>query len=155
MDFLDSGCSGKPRQDAGSSMMSRVGVSGPVTGSPGMPMIWNPADSLFVHTLSCGGKAGKILRQFQVLWSALCSGAGDMIDKDAHIEIYTGRNCGYCRAAKALLDARGLNYAETDITLNEEKRLEMMERSQRRTIPQIFIDGRSIGGFVELTQLLK
>jgi glutaredoxin 3 len=118
-------------------------------------MIWNPPVSLFVHTFSCGGKAGKFLRQFQVLWSALCSGAGDMIDKDARIEIYTGRNCGYCRAAKALLDARGFSYAETDITFNEEKRLEMMERSQRRTIPQIFIDGRSIGGFVELNQLLK
>jgi glutaredoxin 3 len=117
--------------------------------------------SLFIrpYPLMWGGRPENFSRQFQVLWSALCSDAGDMagdmIDKDAHIEIYTGRNCGYCRAAKALLDARGFSYAETDITFNEEKRLEMMERSQRRTIPQIFIDGRSIGGFVELTQLLK
>jgi glutaredoxin 3 len=113
--------------------------------------------SLFIrpYPLMGGGRPENFSRQFQVLWSALCSDAGDMIDKDAHIEIYTGRNCGYCRAAKALLDARGFSYAETDITFNEEKRLEMMERSQRRTIPQIFIDGRSIGGFVELTQLLK
>ncbi len=78
-----------------------------------------------------------------------------MIDKDAQIEIYTGQNCGYCRAAKALLDSRGFSYTETDVSSDDAKRREMVERSQRRTVPQIFIDGKSIGGYVELAQLLR
>ena len=77
-----------------------------------------------------------------------------MIDQNSSIEVYTTRNCGYCRAAKRVLDLRGLKYIEYDVTLNDVKREEMMRRSNRRTVPQIFIDGESIGGYQELAQLL-
>lgn len=78
-----------------------------------------------------------------------------MIDQNARIEVYTTRGCGYCRAAKSFLESRGLSYVEIDVTADEARRLEMMERSRQRTVPQIFIDGKSIGGFSELIQLMK
>lgn len=78
-----------------------------------------------------------------------------MIDKNARIEIYASRTCGYCYAAKSLLDMHGLPYTEIDVTFDDEKRREMTERSRQRTVPQIFIDGQSVGGYRELAQLLK
>ena len=78
-----------------------------------------------------------------------------MIDQQSHIEIYTSRTCGYCYAAKSLLNERGLTYIEIDVTFDDEKRREMMERSKQRTVPQIFIDGKSIGGYRELARLLR
>lgn len=62
------------------------------------------------------------------------------------VEIYTKSWCGYCRFAKRLLDARGIAYREFDVTENPEFEREMRERSGRETVPQIFIDGRHIGG---------
>ena len=77
-----------------------------------------------------------------------------MIDDNAKIEIYTSRSCGYCHAAKALLESQDLEFTEIDVTLNSEKRNEMIVRSNQRSVPQIFIDGKSIGGFRELARLL-
>lgn len=77
-----------------------------------------------------------------------------MIDKHADIVIYTSRTCGYCHAAKALLASRGLHYTEIDVTFDHEKRMKVAERSQQRTVPQIFIDEKPVGGFRELRQLL-
>lgn len=76
-----------------------------------------------------------------------------MMDQSPAIEIYTSRTCGYCRAAKQLLQSRGLQYTEYDVTVDDEKRMEMMRRSNRRTVPQIFIDGESIGGYQELATM--
>lgn len=78
-----------------------------------------------------------------------------MIDKQSAIEIYTSQHCGYCHAAKAQLESRGLAYVEIDVTFDDEKKQEMMVRSKQRTVPQIFIDGKSIGGYRELVQLLR
>lgn len=78
-----------------------------------------------------------------------------MIDENSHIEIYTSRTCGYCYAAKSLLNEHGLAYTEIDVTFDNEKRQEMMERSKQRTVPQIFINGKSIGGYRDLAKLLK
>lgn len=70
------------------------------------------------------------------------------------IEIYTGRHCGYCVRAKQLLKARGADFIEYDADIDPEVRRVMVERAGgRRTLPQIFIDGRGIGGFMELYQL--
>lgn len=69
------------------------------------------------------------------------------------IEIYTTGYCGFCVRAKALLDRKGLDYEEIRVDDQPEKRREMMERSQRRTVPQIFINGEGIGGCDELYQL--
>lgn len=72
----------------------------------------------------------------------------------AKIEIYTKAFCGYCARAKALLDSKGVTYDEYDITMGGPKRQEMLSRSNGgSTVPQIFIDGRHIGGSDDLMAL--
>ena len=66
------------------------------------------------------------------------------------IEIYTTPTCPYCMHAKALLNAKGASYQEYDVSSDAEKFTEMLERSQRRTVPQIFIGDHHIGGSDEL-----
>lgn len=70
------------------------------------------------------------------------------------IVIYTKAACPYCDWAKQLLDARQLPYQEIRIDLSAEKMVEMIERSGgRRTVPQIFINNQSIGGYDDLSAL--
>lgn len=69
------------------------------------------------------------------------------------IEIYTTGYCGFCVRAKALLDRKNLEYREIRVDDDPERRKEMMERSQRRTVPQIFINDETIGGCDELFAL--
>jgi glutaredoxin 3 len=72
----------------------------------------------------------------------------------ARIEIYTKAFCGYCARAKRLLDEKGADYEEFDITFGGAKRAEMLERANGRTsVPQIFIDGRHVGGSDDLYAL--
>jgi glutaredoxin 3 len=72
----------------------------------------------------------------------------------AKIEIYTQEFCGYCTRAKKLLDDRQANYDEFDVVAEPKRRAEMIERAGgRTTTPQIFIDGKGIGGSEELTAL--
>jgi len=72
----------------------------------------------------------------------------------ARVEIYTKAFCGYCARAKHLLDVKGIAYEEYDITFGGDKRDEMLERAPgRTTVPQIFIDGRHIGGSDDLHEL--
>lgn len=74
--------------------------------------------------------------------------------KMASIEIYTTPLCGYCHAAKRLLTAKGASFAETDVSGDTGARQAMTERAGgQRTVPQIFIDGRHIGGFDDLAAL--
>jgi len=66
------------------------------------------------------------------------------------VEIFTGPNCSYCIAAKALLDARGIDYAERDVA-DDAVRQEFSDRLPRvRSIPQVFIDDEHIGGLEDL-----
>ncbi|MEA3277516.1 MAG: glutaredoxin 3, partial [Pseudomonadota bacterium] len=60
--------------------------------------------------------------------------------------------CPYCNKAKALLRSKGLDYEEIDVTSDETREREMVERSRRQTVPQIFVDGGSIGGYDDLAQ---
>jgi glutaredoxin 3 len=70
------------------------------------------------------------------------------------VEIYTKLYCGYCYRAKRLLESKGVDYVEYDITLGGPKRAEMLERKPgASTVPQIFIDGRSVGGSDDLARL--
>lgn len=70
------------------------------------------------------------------------------------VEIYTKLYCGYCHRAKRLLKFKGVEFTEYDITLGGPKRAEMIERKpDARTVPQIFIDGESIGGSDDLAAL--
>lgn len=71
----------------------------------------------------------------------------------ADIQIYTKGWCPYCTRAKALLKAKGLSFRETDVTADPVAEQDMIARSGLRTVPQIFIDGASIGGFVALASL--
>ncbi len=72
----------------------------------------------------------------------------------ARVEIYTSMFCGYCHRAKRLLDDKGVGYEETDVLVDPSKRGEMTERAGGETaVPQIFIDGRHIGGSDELLAL--
>jgi glutaredoxin 3 len=71
----------------------------------------------------------------------------------ARVEIYTTSSCPYCVRAKRLLDARGIAFTEIDVGSNDELRADVMKRTGRRTVPQIFIDGKSIGGFDELAAM--
>ena len=67
--------------------------------------------------------------------------------------MYTTRWCGYCVRAKALLDARGLEYEEISLDDDPGFRQRLLELTGSWTVPQILIDGRSIGGYTELWQL--
>jgi glutaredoxin 3 len=71
----------------------------------------------------------------------------------AEVKVYTTRVCGYCVAAKRLLSARGVAYEEIDVTRDDAKRAWLVQRTGRRTVPQIFIGGVAIGGYEELASL--
>jgi glutaredoxin 3 len=69
------------------------------------------------------------------------------------ILLYTTEFCGFCRA-KQLLRNKGLKFEEIDVAFDPEKRAEMIERAGGlRTVPQIFIHGRHVGGYQELAAL--
>src|ERR687892_580395 len=67
--------------------------------------------------------------------------------------IYTKDDCPYCVRVKALLKSKGVAYEEIDVTHDAGRQAEVIERSGRRTVPQIFINGRSIGGYDDLAAL--
>ncbi len=70
------------------------------------------------------------------------------------VEIYTKFTCGFCYRAKALLKGKDVAFEEYDISMGGAKREEMIERSGGgRTVPQIFIGGKSIGGSDDLAAL--
>lgn len=70
------------------------------------------------------------------------------------VEIYTKAMCGYCHRAKRLLDSKGVDYTEYDITFGGKDRETMMERNpQAMTVPQIFVDDEAIGGSDDLAAL--
>ena len=69
------------------------------------------------------------------------------------IEIYTKSWCPFSVRAKALLDAKGLDYHEIDVTEDSAREREMIRRSGRHTVPQVFIDGESIGGSGHVARL--
>ena len=72
----------------------------------------------------------------------------------ASIVIYTRQFCGYCSAAKKLLETKGVTYEEHDATHAPEVRQEMIARANgRSTFPQIFIDERHVGGCDDLHAL--
>ena len=74
----------------------------------------------------------------------------------AKIEIYTSTTCSYCITAKELLRKKGVYWTEIDITDDFEKLKQMMQKANgRRTVPQIFIDNKHIGGCDDLIALDK
>ncbi|WP_158782268.1 glutaredoxin 3 [Pantoea sp. BAV 3049] len=71
----------------------------------------------------------------------------------ANVEVYTKATCPFCHRAKALLSQKGVNYQEIAIDGDAGKREEMIKRSGRTTVPQIFIDAQHIGGCDDLYAL--
>jgi glutaredoxin 3 len=69
------------------------------------------------------------------------------------VVIYTKSWCPYCIRAKALLDAKQARYAEIDIERDPPRRAEMIARSGRSTVPQIFIGTTHVGGCDDLHEL--
>ena len=72
----------------------------------------------------------------------------------AKIEIYTTPFCGYCARAKSLLDQKGAAYEETDVMMDDKKRSEMRSRTNRTSVPQIFINDQRVGGLAGLQAAL-
>ncbi len=72
----------------------------------------------------------------------------------AKVEIYTKAFCPYCSRAKQLLTSKNAPFEEFDITMGGPKRAEMLQRSNGgTTVPQIFIDGKHVGGSDDLGSL--
>jgi len=67
--------------------------------------------------------------------------------------IYSTEICPYCIAAKQLLESHGISYEEIRVDVDPEKRILMERISGRRTVPQIFIGDRHVGGFDDLKAL--
>lgn len=68
------------------------------------------------------------------------------------VTIYSKGYCPYCKAAKRILQTKGIEYVEIDVELNPEKMTEMLSRSRRRTVPQIFFGEQHIGGHDDLVR---
>lgn len=74
----------------------------------------------------------------------------------ADVKVYTGSYCGYCSAAKKLLQTAGIPFEEIGLDDKPELRQKLSEENGHyRTIPMIFIDGKFIGGFTDLQALQK
>ena len=69
------------------------------------------------------------------------------------VMIYSTLLCPYCDRAKHLLRRKGVDYQEVRVDLDEKQMRLMMQRSQRRTVPQIFIDDYHVGGYDDLATL--
>ena len=70
------------------------------------------------------------------------------------VTVYMGPMCGYCDAAKRLLNKKNIPYKEINIALEDDKMNEMIKKSNgKRTIPQIFIEDFHVGGYEELRAL--
>jgi len=73
-----------------------------------------------------------------------------------NVTVYTGPMCSFCDAAKRLLNRNNIPYKEINIAIEEGKMHEMLSKSNgKKTIPQIFIEGYHVGGYVELRALEK
>lgn len=69
------------------------------------------------------------------------------------VTLYTTAYCPYCINAKALLTRKGVTYEEIDVSRSPERMAEMLHRSKRRSVPQIFIGEHHVGGFDDLAAL--
>jgi glutaredoxin 3 len=73
----------------------------------------------------------------------------------AEVTIYTTTYCGYCAMAKRLLAQKQVQFTEINVEDRDDLRAWLVEASGQRTVPQIFINGSSVGGFTDLSALDK
>jgi glutaredoxin 3 len=69
------------------------------------------------------------------------------------VQVYSKQNCPYCVRAKTLLQKKSVAFEEIDVENDEATRAWLVEASGQRTVPQIFVDGRSLGGFTDIDAL--
>ncbi len=69
------------------------------------------------------------------------------------VQIYSKQNCPYCVRAKLLLQKKGVAFEEIDVENDDARRAWLVEESGQRTVPQVFVDGRSLGGFTDIDVL--
>ncbi len=69
------------------------------------------------------------------------------------VQVYSKQQCPYCVRAKALLQKKGVAFEEIDVEHDDAKRAWLVEATGQRTVPQIFVDGRSLGGFADIDAL--
>lgn len=74
------------------------------------------------------------------------------LDTSGH-KIFTTPWCPYCIRAKQLLDKKGVSYENIDVSYDQETRAELLKLTGSRTVPQIFLNGKSIGGCDDLFAL--
>jgi glutaredoxin 3 len=73
----------------------------------------------------------------------------------ALVKVYTRMGCGYCTAALRFLREKGVEFEHIDATGDAQTRRWLVEATGQTTVPQIFIDGRSIGGFTDMIALAR
>jgi glutaredoxin 3 len=71
----------------------------------------------------------------------------------ADVTIYVTGYCGFCVRAKQLLKEKGVRYTEIDVEGREDLRKWLRESTRQRTVPQVFINGRSVGGYTDIAAL--
>jgi glutaredoxin 3 len=71
----------------------------------------------------------------------------------AHVQIYVTSTCPYCVAAKRLLGKKKVSFTEINVEDRPELRSWLMATSGQRTVPQIFVNGESVGGFSDIDDL--
>ena len=69
-----------------------------------------------------------------------------------HVIVYTTEPCGFCRQAKALLEARGVPFDEINLAKDPQGRAELVALTGQMTFPQVLVGERSVGGFRELVE---
>lgn len=67
----------------------------------------------------------------------------------SEIVVYTTTACPYCMRVKRLLDAKGLQYDEVNLSMDPEGRMQLVDKTGMMTFPQVLIDGQLVGGFEE------
>ena len=72
---------------------------------------------------------------------------------DNKVTLYTTRFCPYCMRARGLLDSKGVQYTDIAVDGEPQLRQEMMQRSGRHTVPQIWIGEQHVGGFDDMARL--
>ncbi len=75
--------------------------------------------------------------------------------QETQVTMLTSPTCGYCHAAKNLLQQQGIPYEEVDLIKDGEQAQQLLIQSGQRTVPQIFINEKPIGGFTELSKLIR
>jgi glutaredoxin 3 len=71
----------------------------------------------------------------------------------AEVVVYRTPFCGYCFRVKHLLESKGVPFKEVDVSHDRDKRQWLVEVTRQRTVPQVFINGHSVGGFDDLARL--